>query len=87
MVIMLSIVQGISVRRQVSGKASAAGIAANRVDQEPAASALPLTYFSNDAHFTGNANSVTLQGATVTLSEICTVASSIFSRSGSAGSL
>jgi len=32
----------------VSGKAAAAGIAANPDDQEPAASALPLTYFSND---------------------------------------
>ena len=32
-----------------SGKALAAGIAANPDDQEPAASAIPLTYFSNDA--------------------------------------
>jgi hypothetical protein len=33
----------------LSGKALAAGIAAKQTDQEPAASALPLTYFSNDA--------------------------------------
>ncbi len=33
----------------MSRKALAAGIAANRTDQEPAASALPLTYFSNGA--------------------------------------
>jgi hypothetical protein len=33
----------------VSGKALAAGITASLVDQEPAASAVPLTYFSNDA--------------------------------------
>jgi hypothetical protein len=32
----------------VSGKALAAGIAANPDDQEPVASAIPLTYFSND---------------------------------------
>jgi hypothetical protein len=38
-----------SVRCRVSGKALAAGIAANQDDQEPAASAVPLTYFSNDA--------------------------------------
>ena len=38
-----------SVRCQVSGKALAAGIAANQTDQEPAASALPLTYFSKGA--------------------------------------
>jgi hypothetical protein len=34
---------------QVSGKTLAAGITANLVNQEPAASAVPLTYFSNDA--------------------------------------
>ena len=45
----LSIVREISVRCQVSGKALAAGITASLVDQEPAASAVPLTYFSNDA--------------------------------------
>jgi hypothetical protein len=33
----------------VSGTALAAGFAANQTDQEPAASAVPLTYFSNDA--------------------------------------
>jgi hypothetical protein len=44
------VVREISVRCQVSGKALAAGIAANLVDQEPAASAVPLTYFSNDAY-------------------------------------
>ena len=33
----------------MSGKALAAGITASLVDQEPAASAVPLTYFSNDA--------------------------------------
>jgi hypothetical protein len=33
----------------VSGTALAAGIAANQTDQEPAASALPLTCFSNGA--------------------------------------
>jgi hypothetical protein len=33
----------------MSGKALAAGIAAKLVKQEPAASALPLTYFSNAA--------------------------------------
>jgi hypothetical protein len=44
-----SIVREISVRCQVSGKALAAGITANRSDQEPAASAVPLTYYSNDA--------------------------------------
>jgi hypothetical protein len=35
----------------VNGKALAAGIAANPDDQEPAARALPLTYFSIDAKF------------------------------------
>jgi hypothetical protein len=34
----------------VSGKALAAGIAANPDDQEPVASAIPLAYFSNDAY-------------------------------------
>ena len=34
----------------MSGKALAAGISARLVDQEPAASAVPLTYFSNDAY-------------------------------------
>jgi hypothetical protein len=34
----------------LSGKALAAGIAASQTDQEPAASALPLTYFSNGAY-------------------------------------
>jgi hypothetical protein len=38
-------VREISVRRQVSGKALAAGITASLVDQEPATSAVPLTYF------------------------------------------
>jgi hypothetical protein len=33
---------------QVSGTALAAGMADNPLDQEPGASALPLTYFSND---------------------------------------
>ena len=33
----------------VSRKALAAGIAANQTDQEPAASALPLTWLSNGA--------------------------------------
>ncbi len=33
----------------MSGKALAAGIAANPDDQEPVASAIPLTCFSNDA--------------------------------------
>ena len=35
----------------MSGKALAAGIAANPDDQEPVASAIPLTYFSNDPYF------------------------------------
>jgi hypothetical protein len=35
---------------QVSGKALAAGIAANPDDQEPVASAIPLTYSSNNAY-------------------------------------
>jgi hypothetical protein len=35
---------------RVSGKALAAGIAANLIDQKPAASAVPLTYLSNDAY-------------------------------------
>ena len=39
----VSIVRAISVRCQVSGKALAAGITASLVDQEPAASAVPLT--------------------------------------------
>jgi hypothetical protein len=47
--VIVSIVREIGVRRQVSGKALAAGIAANLVDQGPAASAVPLAYFSNDA--------------------------------------
>jgi hypothetical protein len=34
----------------VSGKALAAGIAANPNDQESVASAIPLIYFSNDAY-------------------------------------
>ena len=34
----------------MSGKALTAGRAANLVDQKPAASTLPLTYFSNDAN-------------------------------------
>ena len=33
----------------MSGKTLAAGIAANPDDQEPVASAIPLSYFSNDA--------------------------------------
>ena len=45
----VSIVREMSVRCQVSGKALAAGMAANQTDQEPAASALPLTYFANGA--------------------------------------
>ena len=48
-----SIVREISVRCQVSGKALAAGITANLVDQEPAASAVPLTDFSNDGKWNG----------------------------------
>ena len=48
----VSIVREISVRCQVSGKAVTAGITASLVDQEPAASAVPLTYFSNDAKVT-----------------------------------
>ncbi len=51
----VSIVREISVRCQVSGKALAAGITASLVDQEPAASAVPLSYFSNDAKVTINA--------------------------------
>ena len=46
----VSIVREISVRCQVSGKALAAGITTSLVDQEPAASADPLTQFSNDAY-------------------------------------
>ena len=38
----------------MSGKALAAGIAANQTDQEPAASALPLTYFTNEAKVAGS---------------------------------
>ena len=37
----------------MSGKALAAGIAANPDDQEPMASAIPLTCFSNDANSEG----------------------------------
>ena len=33
----------------MTGKALAAGIIANRIDQEPAASVVPLTHFLNDA--------------------------------------
>jgi hypothetical protein len=35
---------------RVSGKALAAGIAANLIDHKPAASAVPLTDPSNDAY-------------------------------------
>jgi hypothetical protein len=41
--------QGAS-RRFRTPPALAAGIAANPHDQEPVASAIPLTYFSNDAY-------------------------------------
>jgi hypothetical protein len=45
----VSFVRETSVPCQMTGEALAAGSAANQTDQEPAASALPLTYFSNGA--------------------------------------
>ena len=47
----------------VSGKALAADIAANPHDQESVASAIPLTYFSNDAwNSTSPAPATVIQG-------------------------
>ena len=46
----------------MSGKALAAGTRANPQDQEPVASAIPLTYFSNDAHLNAKPSIQTCSG-------------------------